>query len=1036
MNKQEQLNELARLTNSIEPTPHIIGLTKIYMHYLPYLRLLELPVPSPEFMFQIFTVKEIETLLTTLHTVFANLQMDDLIVFVPYGVLLVKDALELAAFSGRYTFENFIRNFIASDMQYQTGGSKKYRNLFDTVIGPLDDKIMRGGELDAAAMEAMNAKSNDLLIAQLRELQKGPPTAKEELEQYLTHLGSNPEKHERLTIIKRALGIANGPSSAAAPAAPQPNARPSAALANRSARVPFSSVSGILSTKTTETAELAAARTGLSQLLGPAVSSAVMSLNSLEVKKENILAVKNIFAERKARLSKYLASTAVITEGLQKLKNQLQGNDLELLRKKFEQTAKQIMNHAQKRFVSQSTGNSKRSQMLFSFDEAKVDLEKFKEKSAEEFGIGLNKNGAVLMSCALGVVGGCAMGYREFEYLFNTRTTGTYPENIRFTFDAQGQKLRLKANATAMWDPDTVVARPKLSPEELQKASAKVAAAYKQLGQEVPKIEKPVEPKQKTIMVDKCGRAAGNMLPAWSCGTTLVVPSEQELQDYSFRLEQWKRANGVAETGSAFIDFGNVVTLGVNGSAPMLLNDPSEFEPGECELGYRFDTKQFKCLMNPAPSNYTIWNDQAQRWDPRLVLADGTNCLAPSTYFSVSSLTATAAAVGTTAQFTRNPATLLAIGAGSYVLSAGTMTSGASCMAPLGAALWGGGGTVIAGLSALGGLCVLCPLIAGGGLAIGGRFLAAKLKRQSNLNKGEQDIKMIVDKINNSWDSIISVQLKNSLLTRLSALINFTGDYETESAFAFASGSILQSNIVTKIDEYLQKNDTGKSVPNNLKGRLIDEGIIQTTINNWADETKETLKKLAGEKNVQIDDDPFLMLSFYIIDKLRTDRQIYVALNLLNDLVPDPLNKTNENKTFNILPKNIFKNFNLGKLNVAAATQAVSKNELVVNGTVDTSAENIRATLEATKRALAAAQAAAANAQAAAANAQRQRNAARVAAAPVVPSAPAAPARVAPAAPSAARANNTAGGQIRNRETRRGGGKKRKVNRKTRRSRR
>jgi hypothetical protein len=112
MNKQEQLNELARLTNSIEPTPHIIGLTKIYMHYLPYLRLLELPVPSPEFMFQIFTVKEIETLLTTLHTVFANLQMDDLIVFVPYGVLLVKDALELAAFSGRYTFENFIRNFM------------------------------------------------------------------------------------------------------------------------------------------------------------------------------------------------------------------------------------------------------------------------------------------------------------------------------------------------------------------------------------------------------------------------------------------------------------------------------------------------------------------------------------------------------------------------------------------------------------------------------------------------------------------------------------------------------------------------------------------------------------------------------------------------------------------------------------------------------------------------------------------------------------------------------------------------------------
>jgi hypothetical protein len=69
--------------------------------------------------------------------------------------------------------------------------------------------------------------------------------------------------------------------------------------------------------------------------------------------------------------------------------------------------------------------------------------------------------------------------------------------------------------------------------------------------------------------------------------------------------------------------------------------------------------------------------------------------------------------------------------------------------------------------------------------------------------------------------------------------------------------------------------------------------------------------------------------------------------------------------------------------------------------------------------------------------AQRERNAkAKAPTAPAPPPPPAAPSAPPAALPAPSAKNNTAGGQIRNRETRRGGGRKRRMNRKTRRSRR
>ena len=134
MSVQDKLNEIGKLTNSIEPTPYIVSLTRIYTSYLPFLRILELPVPSPEYMFQVFTIEEVEVLLVLLYETFKNAGIENLFILIPYEVILVKDAIEMAAFTGRTAFEIFIKDFVSSDMIYQKGGSKKNRTLFDTIF--------------------------------------------------------------------------------------------------------------------------------------------------------------------------------------------------------------------------------------------------------------------------------------------------------------------------------------------------------------------------------------------------------------------------------------------------------------------------------------------------------------------------------------------------------------------------------------------------------------------------------------------------------------------------------------------------------------------------------------------------------------------------------------------------------------------------------------------------------------------------------------------------------------------------------------
>lgn len=140
--------------------------------------------------------------------------------------------------------DGLFRLFLDKTLTYKhSGGGLNLRNsnkyaTAEFASSNVKNVSMRGGELDAATMEAMNAKSDADLIAQLRELKNGTGAAKEEFEQYLTHLGSNPATHERLTRIRRALGIANGPSSAAAVSANASKAQNAIAPSNRQISVP------------------------------------------------------------------------------------------------------------------------------------------------------------------------------------------------------------------------------------------------------------------------------------------------------------------------------------------------------------------------------------------------------------------------------------------------------------------------------------------------------------------------------------------------------------------------------------------------------------------------------------------------------------------------------------------------------------------------------------------------------------------------------------------------------------------------------
>ena len=210
-----------------------LGNLKAYTMVLPTLRMMGFTLPTPE---EIYLYTDDNVLQTFLDLIanemyefyskeFTREQIIQLINN-PYYNMLANDIEDVCAVLPDSLFRRFLDKILVFKQSGGDGSNSKSYNKYTTAEFKTEEDVvgaMRGGELDAKAIEAMNAKTDKDLIAELKALWAGGEAAKAEVLEYLGHLGSNPS---RLDKIRTALGIPAPPD--AAPAAPAASAAPGA----------------------------------------------------------------------------------------------------------------------------------------------------------------------------------------------------------------------------------------------------------------------------------------------------------------------------------------------------------------------------------------------------------------------------------------------------------------------------------------------------------------------------------------------------------------------------------------------------------------------------------------------------------------------------------------------------------------------------------------------------------------------------------------------------------------------------------------
>jgi hypothetical protein len=219
-----------------------LGNLKAYTMVLPTLRMMGFTLPTPE---EIYLYTDDNVLQTFLDLIanemyefyskeFTREQIIQLINN-PYYNMLANDIEDVCAVLPDSLFRRFLDKILVFKQSGGDGSNSKSYNKYTTAeFKTEEDVVMRGGELDQAQMDAMNAKTDEVLIPELQALFAGGDAAKAEVFEYLGHLGSNPS---RLDKIRKALGIPAPPEPVAADAAPvaaaaaAPVAAPTAASA-------------------------------------------------------------------------------------------------------------------------------------------------------------------------------------------------------------------------------------------------------------------------------------------------------------------------------------------------------------------------------------------------------------------------------------------------------------------------------------------------------------------------------------------------------------------------------------------------------------------------------------------------------------------------------------------------------------------------------------------------------------------------------------------------------------------------------------
>ena len=217
-----------------------LGNLKAYTMVLPTLRMMGFTLPTPE---EIYLYTDDNVLQTFLDLIanemyefyskeFTREQIQQLINN-PYYNMLANDIEDVCAVLPDSLFLRFLDKILVFKQSGGDGSNSKSYNKYTTAEFKTEEDVvggMRGGELDQAQMDAMNAKTDEVLIPELQALFASGDAAKTEVLQYLEHLRSNPA---RLDKIRKALGIPAPPDAApvAAPVAAPANAAPVAPVA-------------------------------------------------------------------------------------------------------------------------------------------------------------------------------------------------------------------------------------------------------------------------------------------------------------------------------------------------------------------------------------------------------------------------------------------------------------------------------------------------------------------------------------------------------------------------------------------------------------------------------------------------------------------------------------------------------------------------------------------------------------------------------------------------------------------------------------
>ena len=878
------LHNIAEKTNSVEPTPYVVLLTKLYVISLPMLRLSMLPLPSPEFLFELYTVKQVAFLLYAFNHYLQKAGFDDYVLLMDAETTLLKDSLQLL--TDRKVFFQFLDSLISSDSNVMSGGGM---NTEKDIINSMF-KGMNGGGGQGSPNAGVAPSAAAVPNAGIAAAAPPPPAA----------AVPRPPNTTAMTVAQpqAVLGAGTGLGQIALASASAQNA---VAVAGASAGI--LAAFGLVATHDPRVNQLVK-----SGLLSESQARAALRASSV-IGPDTLAKIGRDDAERSKRLAKYFGETRVVQVEYERLREIINGGNIDALRPYFENTTKSVLKFAESRFSVKGKKGRKGANETYSLESAKLNLEEYKQGTKDYLG----KN-AKMMSLAAAAILGCGFeAKRSWDYIYKT-SPSSYTE-VKSQMP-RGQKVQLKQGAVASWKRGTVTPFVKSTADADTQAALNAYRATRANLVEGP----PPAPQPRTVVVK---RSAWSSWALGSSYTTVEQPTNANVATHRAQVAAHERQQNNAK--NPFVLAPQVEKLGEKAE---LLNPLQDFEVFErCPLGQGFNPVEYKCLDIKPPSAGLVWDSERGEFIATATLSDGRNCFSSATYVNGPALgAATVAGVAGTV-YLGGPVMGVAAAAGTYA-SLGYEPF-VTCAGPITSTI-ASGMVERAGYASSFVLLPVCLLALGfGGIYIGDKLARRYWTRPALEKKADTELDNIARTLSKSWDAFLLAKLKESLLTKINEeLANFTSEFY--SSMYATSAQFSSNELLVEIDKYLTGEKTNTNAQpstalvarvegtNRPFGRVPDsvlerfrKSIRDNVINGWRDTMKAELKAHFGERavrGVSLQNQPEVLLADSLIDKVASEDgpAIFAALRVLQGQDSEILKEANGNEvsTFEALGMN------------------------------------------------------------------------------------------------------------------------------------